>query len=361
MSVDSFEWCGRMWVCLMIGSMGLWACGGDDGVVAPKAYRIVAEAGFDETFSMLSEVRLAFHADDPLGYIGDLLITDEGLVLADQVQSNIKVFSRSGILEKTLGRPGDGPGELRGPTVLAEHPGGGFVVADSRARAKVYLPGTSALEPFGQLPTTRMVGLEWVGSGSVFLVSGLYDDGENRFGAVLWSADGGSETPFHSLPRHFDEMYRGNFLQVRAVPMGDRYASLDHAGNRLRLTEPTDSKTSEWLVTTAGYAPPNWPSGQLEDRSALTDWARTQWWGSALIPVGRRLVIGFVRGSYSRSSRREYSYAVANPASRTQVVVKEHSNLRFMAVRGDTLFAIRIGDEYGEEVWVSSHLLADGH
>lgn len=158
------------------------------------------------------------------------------------------------------------------------------------------------------------------------------------------------------MTKRFDEPIRTNLWNVRAVLAGGYYVSLEQSAIRLRLTDRVDFAASEWRLAPAGYEPPDWPDQNLPDVDALMAWARDQWWGSVLVPLGDRVVVGFERGSYSTNLRREFSYVVVDPRLRNQVVISELTDIRFEVARGDTIFGIS-SDEYGQDVRVSSHLL----
>ena len=341
----------------VICAVTLCACGGDGGGGAVSGeLQVIGNIGFADAFPLVSEVRLSHGEEEPLGYASDLLVTEDGFVVADRIQSNIRVFDRDGSPIRTMGRPGDGPGELRSPVVLAESPGGGFVVGEIGARLHWYAPGDRLVNALGQLPSSRMVGLELVGPDTTFLVSGNHADGDRRFGAFIWSPSDGARDLIHPVPRSFEEPYRTNLWNVRAVMAGGYYVSLDQSESRLRLTDPADLATSEWRLADGGYEPPDWPDQSPSDIDALMAWARDQWWGSVLVPVGDRIVVGFERGSYSTNLRRDFSYVVVDLRHRTQIVIGEHTPVRFEMARGDTIFGVS-SDEYGQDVRVSSHLL----
>ena len=85
-------------ICLV----ALCACGDDGGEL--RELQIIGNMRFDRAFSLVSEAGLSFRDDDPLGYVSDLLVTKDGFVVADRIQSNIKMFDRGGNPTMTLAR-----------------------------------------------------------------------------------------------------------------------------------------------------------------------------------------------------------------------------------------------------------------
>ena len=116
---------------------------------------------------------------------------------------------------------------------MAPGRGGGFVVGEIGARLHAYAPGDRHLNTLGQLPSSKMVGLDPIGSDTTFLVSGNHAAGGRQFGAFIWSPSRGARDPVHPVARRFEEPYRSNLWNVRAVVAGDYYVSLDQSANRL--------------------------------------------------------------------------------------------------------------------------------
>lgn len=79
------------------------------------------------------------------GSIADLDVTTDGhIVVLDGDAKHLKVLERDGTLIDTLGRPGNGPGEFRGPRTVDVARGDSIYVYDTRQnRLSVYTPPPS--------------------------------------------------------------------------------------------------------------------------------------------------------------------------------------------------------------------------
>lgn len=93
---------------------------------------------------------------DAFGQIRAVELDDRGrLYVLDAQASEVRVFAPDGAHLRTLGRPGEGPGELGGPAGLAWGPEGALWVMDFRnARYTAFDPGTGEVvaerrRPFG--------------------------------------------------------------------------------------------------------------------------------------------------------------------------------------------------------------------
>lgn len=74
---------------------------------------------------------------------------DGRIFVLDFLAQHIKVFSRDGEYEATIGRPGEGPGELRGAVSVLMGPGDTLLVQDNRAlRFSRYAPDGSSVGGF---------------------------------------------------------------------------------------------------------------------------------------------------------------------------------------------------------------------
>lgn len=75
-----------------------------------------------------------------------IAVSRRGLVaVADERDSNVKLFDSEGRLQRVLGRRGDGPGEYRGPSAVGFVSDGTLVVADDMARRLVLVDTAGAV------------------------------------------------------------------------------------------------------------------------------------------------------------------------------------------------------------------------
>lgn len=70
---------------------------------------------FEEVFSLEHEMRLQGDPDAPLGMPIALTRWQSNFVVVDQILGNVKVFDGAARLVRTIGRRGQGPGELGSP------------------------------------------------------------------------------------------------------------------------------------------------------------------------------------------------------------------------------------------------------
>lgn len=96
------------------------------------------EEGGEGTIRLEREVRIgAVDGAEPFvfGQVRDVAIGPDGLVyVLDGIAEEVRVFSADGQHVRTMGGPGDGPGELRGPFAIALDPEGRLWIAQERGR-----------------------------------------------------------------------------------------------------------------------------------------------------------------------------------------------------------------------------------
>jgi hypothetical protein len=84
------------------------------------------------------DLTLDSREDDPIFQffrVADVLpLPNGGLAVANGGTSEIRIFDAEGGYERTIGRPGEGPGEFRGLAWIALRPPDSLVVADARLR-----------------------------------------------------------------------------------------------------------------------------------------------------------------------------------------------------------------------------------
>jgi len=97
------------------------------------------------------ELRIGVLDGDPdyqFGYVQSVGAGQDGRIyVLDQLEKHVRVFSSDGELERVIGGPGDGPGELgRFPSFLAVLPGDTLIVYDTPRRVNRYLSDGTVLE-----------------------------------------------------------------------------------------------------------------------------------------------------------------------------------------------------------------------
>jgi 6-bladed beta-propeller len=308
---------------------------------------VTSEARFDEVFDLISTVNLAVSPTNPIGAASSVTIWNGDYVVADGIQSDLKVFARDGRLKTTIGRAGDGPAEFRQPIGLATPPSGRLVVLDRRMRLSTF---DSSADYLGR------VDLPWVSPQQLWsysdprgrellLVSARLTSARGRsWGAHAVTPRGKVLRSFHELSLAADnERFRNNFIEVRAVPVGPYIVTLDQTTN---VVERTDLRTGE-IVTFAlnaeWYEAPRWPESNI-GIDELTDWANGQMWGRTLLPIGRReVLVGFSRYRGSEGVP-ELRYAILNVENGHLEVVSDPAQARFKMSRGDTLYEVSLDD-----------------
>jgi hypothetical protein len=113
--------------------------------------------GPGEGWSVTEELRIGQGDGDPeyiFGFIAGVDVSEAGDVyVLDQQARKVSVFSEEGIFLRSIGRPGDGPGELgRAPNMVAVGAGDTLVVADPPRGLHRYDPGGShsSTRPFAE-------------------------------------------------------------------------------------------------------------------------------------------------------------------------------------------------------------------
>ena len=88
------------------------------------------------------------------GRIGSIALDDDhNVYVFDQQARNVRVFDRSGDWVRTLGGPGQGPGELQRPEAMAVLPDARVIVRDpGNARLQVYGPGEAVPREWPYVP-----------------------------------------------------------------------------------------------------------------------------------------------------------------------------------------------------------------
>ncbi|MEZ4386159.1 MAG: hypothetical protein R3D98_01010 [Candidatus Krumholzibacteriia bacterium] len=160
-------------LCLVV----LMAAGVD---AAPLVENPATPSGGTRTITLHEVWRAGGESDDVFfGSVGRVLAgPDQTVLVLDTQQSQVQVYGRDGTWLRTLGREGDGPGEVRGPADAFALPDGRLCIAQSSPGRFVYLnqdgtPGGGAqYQPRGE-PATFSVCVAGRPAPGGFVLAGI--------------------------------------------------------------------------------------------------------------------------------------------------------------------------------------------
>lgn len=110
--------------------------------------------GPDDTWTLTEVLRIGTAEGEPeyqFGLITGIALTSDGrVIVADQQGQHLKVFAADGTYERTIGKPGGGPGELGlGISGIVVGPHDTILVADmGNQRVNIYLPDGTFVSSF---------------------------------------------------------------------------------------------------------------------------------------------------------------------------------------------------------------------
>ena len=253
---------------------------------APASERAL-EAVFPET----KRVVLQEDVTDPIAGITALSVSSQGdLIVTDLAASKVRVFGPDGSLLRTLGGPGEGPGELDGPNWAAAGPNGEIrVVERGSPRVTTYWPNDSATVErlpghygFWIAPTSNA----WtVGAATRTTRFATLGSEEDQTGAAFGvPPDRVATTPFWVF-----------FAKDRGVVLGDEVWTNSSMTPELsafslhgELLRNAALRSERWIEPT----PP--PIDRIEhpgDRERIEAWSRTFTVVTALAAMGDSVVV----------------------------------------------------------------------
>lgn len=330
------------------------------GCVDPDDSTANAEAvPFTSAFRTLDRVRLRPHDDNPLGQVARIERLSDGFAIADLMASDIKVFDDDGRLLRVIGGAGDGPGELRGPFVLAALPGDTLVVLDQRARLAVYGPDGTYVGGW-QVPVRPVFGMVLARDGNSLLIAGTISI-ENGIPETAAAHD---VHQFSRSGRYIRSMVDREqpMMLPEASFMGTPISEADgvltvgrFSRNDLRHHDLSSRRT--WRTTTGAgfYEAPDWSRAKGRTIEDAIRFAEPYAWLERVMPVGcgGQLVV-FQR---SERGRREYQYVVHHPGS-GDVVATGRTPIDVGGTDGSAVFATAMDEAGNLDLLVLS--LAEG-
>lgn len=246
------------------------------------------------------------------GRIASLAIGDSGTIyVLDSQVPEIRVFDRGGVYLRTLGRSGEGPGELSSPMAIAVLSDGRVLARDSgNQRVQVYTPEGEADAEWSVLTsgsaTTQPLWVDHEDRAYVVTRAMNSDMSEMRSMVIVVASDG---TPIDTLAppgQHFEvpqlevvqvtENSRGRYLF--AIPFGPRKSWAFHPNGHavlgintayridmLRTEQPTlrIERVHEPIRVTNGERDEEESTILRSARSLVPDWR----WSGPRIPVDK--------------------------------------------------------------------------
>lgn len=320
------------------------ACGSVEGKSVARFERVPV-VGFDSLFQRVDSVMLVTPAEEAIGTVSGLVVLPASIVLADVTRGNLKVFSKQGRLLKTVGKPGDGPGEFRMPMGIVQDGRGRLVVFDLRRSV------LSARDTSGALLEERVMAGTWEGlaalpgSDHVLLVGARVTKGkEGGVGGehmALHEVDtsGAITASYHSFKWPTDP-FKASFTHFFATAVGEQVAVGAHVSNRVYVVDRRTGKETSALVGGPWYREPNWskrPAGQGTGKQVGL-WAKQQILLTRLFGIdGGRYLAQFK--SYAADGEVQYHYVLADTAG-VSLVSTHPSRLRILSVTGNTAYGI---------------------
>jgi hypothetical protein len=321
----------------------LAACGTASGS-PDRSLEKVPVLAFEQVFRPLDSVPLVPAADDPIAIPTSVLATPSGYVVADPLHGELKVFGRDGALVRTIGRPGDGPGEFRRPADLALDGNGRMVVLDM-SRSLLSVRDTS-----GTLVEELVIPGSWLGLTAIegtghFMLTGLRSadpvTGTKREMRSLHEVDAagrvtGSFHPF-TWPKSRFETSFSNFFGTTA---GDVLVTSSFNTNRVWFVDRVTGR--EWSAPVGGpwYRAPVWPKTLPAGKNGIekvTNWAKQQMLLIKLIGMDRERLLAQFR-TYNAEGNEEFNYTVVDTSGTSRLATTK-TRLRILRVQGDTAYA----------------------
>lgn len=288
--------------------------------------------------------------DDPLLMPSDLEVVDSIIVVADAAEPDVRFLDRSGMLVRTLGRKGGGPGEFRRLMGVTASPLGPLAVSDSRNRRVTLLDQDGRLLREMPLGTGRVGTVAFDAAGQLHLDRQGPVDGSARPGSptiVVYSPQGDSVRAYGSYTPNEDPVGDQFLNEARfaATSAGGMWVLYPYRAEALHYAESGE-------ITARVMLPP--PEGRPADGPFTESGPTPNSIAIVRMPVADDIAVddrGLVFVAVMQTP--------ADGKARTDVLIFDSTGTpvatvplrrvaRRIAVRGDTLFALvdrRIGGD----------------
>lgn len=133
---------------------------------------------------------LEAQGDYAFGEVRQFVVDDEGSIyVLDTKSDHIKVFDRSGKYVRTIGRKGQGPGELDGPRALSfDRTNGELAVLELSRRMSFFKPDGTFLRHVSFLKIWALAG-RVDSRGNIYITEGIVDEKDPRYEVKMLGPD----------------------------------------------------------------------------------------------------------------------------------------------------------------------------
>lgn len=320
--------------------------------VENPAYANVGLVPFETTFELIDSVELNATTGDPIADPIKVVRWGRRFALLDQIQGNVKVFDPSGSWLRSVGRPGDGPGEFRlvSDAVLIEDDM--LIVLDvahrrlSRFDSAGVHQGDVAIGGYSLGALERIVdpdGEEWLAVGAT--------PGGAGNGVHILDAQGESLETIVNVaapepPRSTSFSAISIAVQDQCVVVGRLYSDTVHLYDPWEVGCGGRSRPGGVPLLLGGpeYFPPAWPRNQRAlGGTEMLAWSQSQMWLMDVFALGELVIAELVTADPTERVL-YYQYVVGGSSGGIRVATTR-SEQRIVGVQSDTVYTIGLSVE----------------
>lgn len=261
--------------------------------LSPSSYE------FADKYELVDSTVLEEPDTAPIARLASLTIATNGTILiADLSEGNVKVYSDSGRLLRTLGRKGDGPGEFRQPIYTAVDPSGRiYVVEPSPAKVAVFdgdgrfqrefkIDGAQAVQSFAVLGGGRFLFSGKVAADSALFITDSLGKVEEMFLSRnrLRATDDPANRAWDSARRSM------------ALWLGDTVLVVSSVGDSLWFVSLKNGSVSSVPIVVPGRIRPLAPREPFHDMPGLMRWTSSFHAAPSVKGSAGLIIIPYVQG-----------------------------------------------------------------
>lgn len=292
-------------------------------------------SSFNSLFQHHREIVLESPEHSPLADLSHVVVSDDKIFIADRIQSDVKVYTFDGRLLRIIGGPGDGPGELRGPHLIALT-GAEVAVMGSGGRLS-WFDSLGIEIQIGRFQGHHASSLVWDEQSRQLLVAARGAASETRpYFIHRISRDGEILESFWRKPVR-TRPYEGEVSKVHMVQWDDSLVSLRESSNEIRFLDLRTHEISTAEVASPNYDPPEWPKQAFGDVNEFLRWSNDQTWVHGVWNIAPGAVLVGFRRFRPQGEMPEMSYAIVSGAGVTRAITGSTQRV-VVAARGGKLY-----------------------